>query len=317
MNTKVILLFFISIIYCKTIRHSTSVLEYHSTFIEANMEMTLEQNKNFSEVFDKELENGIDNLKISTYFTKDNIPVLVENGENLSIQFYLKNLEKVNINDLSYEEISKIKTKIGEKYIQKLDDFMKYAKDKFFIDLEIKDKNPEKNWPIIENLIEKNKFYDQISISSFNHAYFEKLYFYNKLKNRKIIFGFLIEYDEENYGKIVDKYINNDLIKGHQLNIYYFYILKNQIYINLIESAHKNGISIAVYFNIENSRNDNKTIVENVSKRLIKNECDVIITSHSEIVNKIINNYYNSLKEGCLYKNCRECKTGYVKIIFT
>ena len=57
-------------------------------------------------------------------------------------------------------------TKEGKYKMPLLEEIMKITKGKIFMNLEIKDEQDEV-WEKIEDLIEKYKYYDQISISSF------------------------------------------------------------------------------------------------------------------------------------------------------
>ena len=67
---------------------------------------------------------------------------------------------------------------------------MNITKGKIFMNLEIKDSWVE-IWDKIKELIEQYNYYDQISISSFELKYYEKVEKYNNDYNRSIVFGFL------------------------------------------------------------------------------------------------------------------------------
>ena len=80
------------------------------------------------------------------------------------------------------------------------DDIMEFTKNKIFMNVKIKDPREDIVFPYIVKLLEKYDYYDQISISSFNHNYYNKIVEFNKNNKlgKKLSFGFLFDWGSDN-----------------------------------------------------------------------------------------------------------------------
>ena len=159
----------------------------------------------------------------------------------------------------------------------KLSDLFKLAKNKVFINLEIKDPRVDKVFPQLIKLIEKYDFFDQITISSYHFDYYNKIEEYNKKKHKNLTFGFL-------YFKTKEIYYNYTY-KGSSLNLYWPYANKN-----VCDKAHKNGIAVMAWFLTHEKENDK------IYQKLIENGVDVICCNDPVKAKKFRDNYYISLR---------------------
>ena len=78
----------------------------------------------------------------------------------------------------------------GGETVATLEEVFKLAKDKIFINIEMKDPNVEETLAICAELIEKMDMFNQICMSSFDHRYYKALREMNLTD--KIEFGFLL-----------------------------------------------------------------------------------------------------------------------------
>jgi hypothetical protein len=183
----------------------------------------------------------------------------------------------MNINDNNWSVLEKLVPIEGKYKIPLLEDIIKITKGKIFMNLEIKDANHQ-IWNEIMFLIEKYEYYDQISICSFFHSYYEKVDKYNKEKNRTIVFGFL---------KWTSLFL--DFKKNHQISLFYDTILGNPV---IVENAHDKGMSVATWF--YNEKGDMKYY------DLFETGVDVIISDYPIRVANQYNDYLkNNYLEGC------------------
>ena len=204
----------------------------------------------------------------------------------------------MHINNLLWSDVLKCETKEGKYKIPLLEDIMKITKWKMFMNLEIKDEN-EEIWEIIQELIEKNRYYNQISISSFQHKYYEKIEQYNNVFNRRIVFSFL-------YSDIIGRTIE----ANHQILINAIDIMGNK---ELVEEVHNNRATVGIWF--KNEQNDTRYY------ELFELGIDVIITDYPMRVSEQLNQYYSDINylEGCdslkettnNIISCKTCKNGY------
>ena len=162
-----------------------------------------------------------------------------------------------------------------------MNDTLKLAKNKIFIDLEIKDPRIELVFPKIMALIEEYDFFDQISICSFFYGYFDKIQEYNKKNNRNIIFGFGYNMNQKNY---------DFSKKGCTLNIYWKNINKE-----ICDKAHENGMGIVAWF-----KYDEDETIENY-KQIIDIGVDVIVSNYPVLAK----NYRDSLYKKSFFSNMK------------
>ena len=229
--------------YYKIKRHPEDIFKKHRVFIEAHRGLNKEIYQNTLEAFSKTILNNIEALETDVWITKDLIPVLVHaSGPKGNIRQFFNH--DGNVIELTWSELSTYRTLKDNLTIPKLRDLFKIAKNKIFINLEIKDTRPDLAFPLIISLIEEFDFFDQISISSFNHIYYHKVLEYNKKNNRNIIFGNLYGLGNTNF---------NYTRKGSALNM--FWTDANQ---EVCKKAHENGMAVFVYFGMNDSENYQK-----------------------------------------------------------
>ena len=171
------------------------------------------------------------------------------------------------------------------------------------MNLEIKEHRVE-IWEKIQDLIQTYQYYDQISISSFNHEYYQKIEDYNNNNNRKIVFGFLC-WNLSNIYKGINK-------QNHQISLNAKFILYNK---KIVKEVHDKNMTIGVWFFDEPKQYYD----------FFELGVDVIITDYPKRVAEQLNQYYSdeNYLEGCksIEKNdnnilsCKSCKNGY-KLVF-
>ena len=191
-----------------------------------------------------------------------------------------------------------------------LEDIMQITKGKIFMNLEIKQDNKIEIWDKIQELIEKYEFYDQISISSFKHDYYEKVEAYNRDFNRSIVFGFL----DWTISFLFNQGNNLYQKTNHQISLNAQYIKNNQ---SIIEYAHNKGMTVTIWFFSDiHLNNEPKNYYE-----IFDLGIDVIITDYPLRVANQLKDYYsdNLNLEGCnsmeknvqMKKTCTSCDNGY------
>ena len=155
---------------------------------------------------------------------------------------------------------------------------MKITKRKIFMNLEIKDPRIDLVFPCLINLIKKYDYFDQISISSFEHKYYNKIMEYNSLnKFKKIIsFGFLYGLGNNNI-----KYN----FKFNTINLYWSVITKE-----ICDKAHANGMAVFIWFII----NDKES--EKIYERLFDYGVDILCTNYPLKAKKFRYHYYKKRK---------------------
>lgn len=306
--------FFISIktfiIYCillSTITAESINNMSHKVLIEAHRGVSNEVDENTNEAFKKAIEYGLDSIETDAWLTKDNVVVLVHDGKDIS-KVYEVGGNISDVTQLDWNTLKNIHTKQSHYTMPKLDDVMKYTKDKIFLNLEIKDQRVNLIFPYIIKLIEENNYYNQIMISSFNHNYYEKVLQYNKEYRRNVPFGFLYK-----YGFGVSK--NNE--SGHKIVLEQRFLSKQ-----LVEQIHKKGMKVVAWFFAKGGFcilpslcltdliGEDEDYVKIKVKELIKMDVDVIITSYPKIAKDIRDNFNE--KDFEITKN-----TNYFMIIST
>ena len=258
------------------------------TLIEAHRGVSNEEDENTLASFQKAIDYGIDGIETDAWLTKDNIVVLIHDGKDISQTYNITGNEK-DVTKLSWSTIKNFKTKKNNYTMPTLDEAMKLTKNKIFLNLEIKDDRVNLIFPEIIKIIEKNQYYDQISISSFFHDYYEKILQYNKEYNRNITFGFLYRY---NFG------IKNNY-KNHRIIIEQRYITKN-----FVDIAHKNGMKVIAWFFAKGGWclwkgfclldliGEDEELIKKKIKPLIHKGVDEIITSYPKLAKELRDSYY-------------------------
>ena len=154
----------------------------------------------------------------------------------------------------------------------KLIDLFKLAKNKIFLNLELKDPRVDLVFPHIMKLIEEYNYFNQITISSFNHDYYKKIQEYNKNNNRNIIFGFIYN----KYEQIIFDYNK----PGNSLNIYWADATKT-----VCNRAHTNNMAALAWFDMVD------TETTEIHKELIEYGVDIICCNDPLLARKYIRYY--------------------------
>ena len=255
--------------YYKLKRHPQDIFKKHRLFIEAHRGLNKEIFENTLEAFSKSILNNIEALETDVWVTKDKIPVLIHsrNLKGYSSNFYSQSR---NVKELTWDELLTYRTKKDNLKIAKLRDLFRLAKNKIFLNLEIKDPRIDIVFPLIIDLIEEFDLFDQISLSSFRHEYYYKILEYNDYNNRNIIFGNLYLPNRTNF---------NFSRRGSSLNIFWKDVNKK-----ICDKAHKNRMAVLVYFE---KGDENHKIYE----KLINYGVDVICSNDPVLAKTFRDNY--------------------------
>ena len=247
----------------------------HKVFIEAHRGVNRLKFQNTKESIELAIKYGIDTVETDLWLSKDNVGVLSHVGRSNEFYQYYKNAN-FSIFNTNWTELSKLRTIRDNLTMPKLEDIMILAKNKIFIDLEIKDPRVDIVFPYITNLIEKYDYFNQISLSSFNHNYYKKIVEYNQnntFKN-KLSFGFI--YHE---GSHMGMYNFN--LKKTSLNLYWKSVTKN-----VCDKAHANGMAVFAWFYVGENEN------EEIWQRLFDCGIDIICSNFPLKAKKFRNKYY-------------------------
>ena len=240
------------------LRHPKDIFSRHETFVEAHRGVNREIFQNTLESFSKAIEYGIDSLETDIWLTKDNVLVIVHATNSGGLKGYFNH--NGNVKNLTWDELSTFRTLKDNLKMPRLIDLFKLAKNKIYIDLEIKDPRIDLVFPKVINLIEEYDFFNQLSICSIHHEYYNKIVEYNNKNNRKLLFGFVYA---KNHKKSIDYNI-----KGNTININWKEATKEICY-----KAHKKGIRVVAWFGLnEYEKPENyKTIIENGVDAIVAN----------------------------------------------
>lgn len=201
-------------------------------FIESHRGCTKEEPENTLAAFTRAIQIGCDSIELDVWLTSDKIPVVIHGTKKGEIH------ETTNgtgiITEMTFREISNFFTSNNQP-IPTLEDVFKLCKGKIFINIEIKDPDPNSIYPILE-LINKHDMSTQIAISSFFHFFWEELR--KKQSETTIEFGFLFDSDEKEYE--VNHHIERE---NHTLNVWYKDI--NQ---DLVKKAHDYKLAVQCWF---------------------------------------------------------------------
>ena len=302
MKRIIFLGFLIFSFHCELTRHSGDVLERKKIFIEGHRGVSDGQkNHNTKEAILNAINDGIESFETDAWLTKDKKVVLFHDLDkkiySCKTKEYEGHINKLSQDcDLTYSQLQECETIEGNNKIPLLEDIMKITKGKIFMNLELKGSDLDL-WYYVRELIEKYEYYDQISISAFNHDFFDMIVKYNDDYKRKIVFGFL---------KWTSLLINYQ--KNHQVSLFDAFATKQ-----IVAKAHNIGMSIGVWFYDEPNDMD--------YYHLFEIGVDVIITDYPKRVANQLNDFYSDkvTYEGCnafdkSYFNitsCTSCIDGY------
>ena len=255
----------------KLTRLPEDIFFFNKTFIESHRGMNREVFQNTIQAISKAIYYNLESIETDVWLTKDNIAVLHHGyGEFGNIVGYYDH--PGNITQLTYNELSQFRTVKDNLKMPKLSDVMKLTKNKIFMNLEIKDPRIDLVFPYIINLIEEYDFFEQITISSLYHQYFDKIKEYNKINHRNIIFGFIYHKYEQNQFDYTKS--------GNSLNIYWADATKS-----VCDKAHKNNMAVLAWFDMI----DEET--PKIYRQLIENGADIICSNDPLLARKYIKYY--------------------------
>ena len=250
----------------------------HKVFIEAHRGVNRKLFQNTKESILLAIKYRLDSFETDCWLSKDNVLVLVHAGYRGNIAgFYNANY---NVMSRTWDELSKIRTKIGNNSMPRLDEIMKLTKNKIFMNLEIKDWRVDLVFPKVIELIEKYDYFDQIAISSFNHKYYRKVVEFNQNNTlgKKLSFGFIY-----GGGSNIRKYPYK--LRNNSLNLLWKKINKN-----VCIKAHAHGMAVNAWFYMGVDETDK------ILKHLFDSGIDILCTNDPLRAKKFRYNYYKHRK---------------------
>ena len=254
------------------VRRAQDIFLPHRVFIESHRGANTEVFQNTLESFKRAINYGVDSIETDVWLTKDNVLVLLHaNSRAGSLMNYYDHPGKV-IN-LTWDELSKYRTIKDNQIMPRLSDLMIMAKDKVFLNLEIKDKRVNLVFPHLIKLIEEYDFFDQIMLGSTFYDYYNQVKEYNKNHTKQLIFGFIYDKFQQNLFDYTKR--------GNTLNIYWKDATKN-----VCQKAHENGMAVIAWIDI--FEEDNITIY----KQSIENGVDSICCNNPKLAINFIKEYY-------------------------
>ena len=278
LSLKIILRVIIKTSYdVKIKRYPQDIFMSHKLFIESHAGLNKEVFQNTLESFSKAIEYNIESLETDVWLTKDKVLVLVHGSIEGDLGEYFDH--SGNVMNLTWNELSKFRTIQDNLTMPKLSDALKLIKNKIFLNLEIKDPRVDLVFPYIIKEIEKYDFFEQISLSSLYHGYYEKIKEYNKNNDQNIVFGFVYRRNQSenfDYSK-----------KGNSLNIYFKDATKE-----VCDKAHQNGMAVLAWIRIKDREN------YTVYKTLADNGVDIICCNDPVSAKKFRDNLYTQNMSG-------------------
>ena len=256
----------------RIVRHPQDVFSKHETFVESHRGVNREIFQNTLPAVERAIQYGVESFETDVWLTKDNVLVILHGGSKGDLEGYYDHPGLVT--ELTWDELSTYRTVEDHLPMPRLRDIMELAKDKIFMNLEIKDPRVDLVFDKLTSLIEEFDFFDQMALSSFHHDYYEKVVEYNKKNNRELVFGFL-------YNK--NKQSEFDFTKrGSTLNIYWTDATKE-----VCDKAHENGMAIQSWFSMGEEENTK------IYKQLIENGADIICTNVPLLAKIFRDNYFD------------------------
>ena len=257
-------------------RYTADVFEPSTkTLIESQRGYTPETYENTLESFKKAIELNLDSVSCDVWYTKDKIPVLVRGGEWGELDNYFGTSEQVT--QLTYEQVSKLKSNKGNFKITKLVDVIELCKNKIFLNIIIRDFRVEVIFPLISEMFEKYDLFEQAMISSEQLGYHFRINEYNNFyeHDNKIAFGFMFE---------KDAYHRYEFEKhGHVFSVHWTKVTKE-----LVDKAHENMMAIQAWFDKEENES------EEIYNVLFKLGVDVIGSFKALKAQMARDNYFKS-----------------------
>ena len=263
---------FLKVIRKNRLINKEDIFGKNKTIIESHRGINREIFENTLEAFARAISYGIDSLETDVWLSKDNVLVIYHGyGENGQLQGLYDH--SGNVTEINWNYLSSYKTVIDRLKMPTLKDVFILAKNKIFLNLEIKDPRVDLLWPPLIKLIEKYQFFNQIALSSFFFEYYNKTKEYNIKYNRSIPFGFLYHRNDTR------EFIFNK--KGNSLNVYWTDATRY-----LCDKAHKDGMAVLVWFEMVDNENFD------IYKQLIENGVNVICSNEPMLAKKYADEYY-------------------------
>ena len=254
-------------------RRSFDEFKPHKVFIEAHRGVNREKFQNTKESIELAIKYGLDSFETDLWLSKDNLGVLVH-GKGLGEikRFYNKNYRVIYTNWAKLSTLYTIKDNLR---MPKLEDIIKLTKNKIFMNLEIKDPRVNLVFPYVIKMLKKYNYFDQVSISSFNHKYYKKVYEFNKNNKlgKKLSFGFIISGGYSKYYPYHAPY--------NSLNLHWKLITKK-----ICDKAHSNKMAVHAWFYL----GENETF--SIYERLFDYGIDIICTNDPLRAKKFRDLYY-------------------------
>ena len=161
----------------------------------------------------------------------------------------------------------------------KFEDIIKLTKNKIFMNIEIKDPRIDLVFSYLVNLLEKYNYFDQISISSYYHSYYNKIAEFNKNNTLGKILSFCFIYGGGNY---TESYQYN--LSYNSLSFYWQKITKE-----ICDKAHENNMAVLAWFYMD----ENETY--SIYKRLFDYGIDILCSNEPLKAKKFRTLYYKKI----------------------
>ena len=181
------------------------------------------------------IENNLDSVEFDVWLTKDKIPIVIHGHEGeigYDIPGYEEISKQTHINDITYEQISKIVLPNGES-VPTLEALIDLCKGKIVMNCEIKETHKEVCQMLIDLAASKNLDRNQIYFSSFNYDVLD--HFSSITSEYKLSYLYWIDGET----KLPDDYTS----KGDLIAICHKTLTKE-----IADTCHKNNIGLSIYF---------------------------------------------------------------------
>ena len=254
------------------LKRPKDIFLHKKIYIESHRGVNTEIFENTMEAFKKAIEYQADCIETDVWLTKDNVLVLLH-GNSREGNLYRYYDHPGNVIDLTWNELSTYRTIKDNLTMPRLSDLMILAKNKIYIDVEIKDKRIDLVFPHLVKLIEEYDFFEQISLISPFFEYYDKILEYNKYHHKKLIFGFVYDKNQKSEFDFTKR--------GSILNIHWADATKE-----VCKKAHENGMAINAWIDIFEEENIG------IYKQLIENGADVICCNKPKMAREYLMDYY-------------------------
>jgi len=221
--------------------------------------------ENTLKAFRRAIELEMDGIELDVWLTKDQVPVVVHGKDEGEVEF-LNKIERIE--NMTFDDV-KVTPLITGDIIPTLREVLEVCEDKICVNIELKGENKNVVEKIFE-LVNEMEMFDQISISSFHHPYYDDVEAaIKKLQiQQRIYFGFLAHKLEEmpDFTKAKeDDSLNLDI---QLLTTHRHVIMEN------IKKAKERKMRIKFYFPMRIMES------EHLYDEMLEIETDTVITNH-------------------------------------